>query len=99
MSDGRNNRCVTRRAVFALFAVLSRPSQAWDFGTVRSKFTAIIRKKRDGPLLAEWRSSEYKDFTILGMNVKGGADDFHIDFTLVHDRKVTCELSIEGSKS
>jgi hypothetical protein len=100
MNDGRNNHLMTRRTLFGLFAgLLSRPAQAWDFGTVRSKFTAIIRKKRDGPIRSEWRSSEYMDFTILGMNVRGGADDFHIDFTLVHDRKIRCELTIEGSKS
>jgi hypothetical protein len=83
----------------ALAALLSPPALAWDFGTVRSTFTAIIRKKRDGPLRSEWRSPEYKDFTIIGMSANGGFDDFQVEFTLVHGRKVRCELIIEQGKS
>jgi hypothetical protein len=91
---------IGRRALIAaLGLVASRPALGWDFGTVRSTFTTVIRKEREGPLLSDWRNSEYRNFTILGMNVSGGADDFRVEFTLVHDRKIGCELVIEKSLS
>lgn len=96
----RPSLLLTRRALIG-FPLLLEPVRAlaWDYGTVRSKFTAIIRRKRDGPILSEWRSSEYRDFTIIGMSPSGGADDFRVVFTLVHARKVSCELVLEKSGS
>lgn len=88
-----------RLFVGAIALLVVRPVLAWDFGTVRSTFTTVIRKKHDGPVVSEWRSSDHRNFTIIGMNPDGGHDDFRIAFTLVHERKVTCELAIEKSES
>jgi hypothetical protein len=89
-----------RRAFLAAMALLPASSlYAWDFGTLRSTFTSIIRRRREGPLVAEWRSPDHRNFTILGMNSGAGTDDFRVDFTLVRGRKVGCELTVESSKS
>jgi hypothetical protein len=99
MNDG-NRHFLGRRALLAGLAVLpASPLLAWDFGTVRSTFTTIIRRRRDGPLSAEWRNSDYRNFTILGMNAGGTTDDFHVEFILVHPRKISCELMVDKSRS
>lgn len=96
----RPSLSLTRRALICGFVFLEpMRALAWDYGTVRSKFTAIIRRKRDAPVLSEWRSSDYRDFTIIGMRPNGGGDDFRVSFSLVHERKVSCELIVEKSGS
>jgi hypothetical protein len=85
--------------IATLAAFASQPAFAWNFGTVRSAFTTVIRKRRDGPILSKWRSPEYRTFTILGMDTDGGHDDFRISFVLAHERKVTCELIVERAQS
>jgi hypothetical protein len=88
-----------RACILGLATFGSHPAFAWNFGTVRSAFTTVIRKRRDGPILSEWRSSEYRTFTILGMDSEGGHDDFRITFVLAHERKVGCELLVEKAQS
>src|SRR4029450_12928973 len=89
-----------RRAFLAAMALLpASPLCAWDFGTIRSTtFTSIIRRRREGPLVAEWRNPDHRNFTVLGMGSRAGTDDFRVDFTLVHGRKIDCELTVENSK-